>query len=127
MTKTIRIEDADYDTIITNADGRSAADEVHRMLTGNVTNVTNSVTNVIDPELKAEIKSLMSRMDTFMSHGQGGIRVYPMPVDKVDGKCVPRVVEYEKGEQTITIEGVGEMTVPARDLGFRRASLRAEK
>jgi len=96
-THTIRISESDYQKIILAADGRSVAEEVHRMLTG-VTNVTGgSVTNVTEfEELKEEIKALLSRMDKFMTHGQGGIRVYPMPVDRVDGKCVPRVVELEQ-------------------------------
>ena len=100
MTKTIRIEDEDNDLITNNADGRSAAEEVHRLL-GNVT------------PLEKKIDALMSRMDTFMSHGQGGIRVYPMPVDKIDGKLVPRVVELDPATE--------------EKLGFHRASVREEK
>ena len=66
-----------------------------------VLNLSMGVTNVTKEDfdnLKKAIDVLMSRMDTFMTHGQGGIRVYPMPVDRVDGKCVPRVLEdHEKG------------------------------
>ena len=63
--------------------------------------------------LEQEVRALMSRMDTFMSHGQGGIRVYPMPVDKIDGKLVPRVVELDPATE--------------EKLGFHRASVREEK
>jgi hypothetical protein len=92
-----------------------------------IRNPASGIQPSIQGNLEEEIRAVMSRMDTFMSHGQGGIRVYPMPVDKVDGKCVPRVVEYEKGEQTIMVEGAGELVVPPRDLEFRRASVREEK
>jgi hypothetical protein len=108
MTKTIRIEDADYDTIMRNADGRSAADEVHRMLT-DVTNVTSfpNVTNVTElKEMIELIKALNIRMDSFMTHGQGAIRVYPEPVQ---GKV-------------LDLEGADSGTY-----GFRRASVREEK
>lgn len=116
MTKTIRISDEDYAIIEQNADGRSMAEEVHRMLTNvtDVTKVTTNITNVIPltrndfDHVHTDIYSLIERLDRFMSHGQGGIRVYPMPVEvkEIEGKkMIGKVLDRTE-----------------RDLGFRTAS-----
>ena len=108
MTRTIRVTDEDYAIIERNADGRSMAEEIHRMLSGvqitNVTNVTN-VTREDYKRLEDAVTKVISNFDYFIKHGQGGIRVYPMEDGKVlddqsrRQQMLRKVVEGKAGER----------------------------